>query len=146
MATLVQFLAHVAEESDPELPPGTPPTCKLSSVAFFARSRLPKTSSKVLGSRHRHYSHHLSESSRFCCSAIVDPDGHCSSPLAPSSKVLTTLACLHNSPPLAGFSPHEAHAHAAFFGWIMPTLRTSEYTVLQIVGLDAAVVSPSCNE
>ena len=39
-----------------------------------------------------------------------------------------------------GFSPHEAHAHQAFFGWIMPTIRTSEFTVLQIVGLDAAVV------
>lgn len=43
---------------------------------------------------------------------------------------------------IAGFSPHEAHAHTAFFGWIWPTLKTSEYTVLQIVGLDAAVV---CN-
>ncbi|GJJ13050.1 hypothetical protein Clacol_007299 [Clathrus columnatus] len=40
---------------------------------------------------------------------------------------------------LAGFSPHEAHAHQAFFGWILPTIRTSEYTILQIVGLDAAV-------
>ncbi|KAF8154622.1 late exocytosis, associated with Golgi transport-domain-containing protein [Crassisporium funariophilum] len=38
------------------------------------------------------------------------------------------------------FSPHEAHAHLAFFGWIMPTIRTSEFTVLQIVGLDAAVL------
>ncbi|TFK24082.1 DUF221-domain-containing protein [Coprinopsis marcescibilis] len=41
---------------------------------------------------------------------------------------------------LKGFSPHEAHAHNAFFGWIMPTIRTSEFTVLQIVGLDAAVL------
>jgi hypothetical protein len=41
---------------------------------------------------------------------------------------------------IAGFSPHEAHAHQAFFGWILPTIRTSEFTVLQIVGLDAAVV------
>ncbi|KAI9465651.1 DUF221-domain-containing protein [Lactarius psammicola] len=41
---------------------------------------------------------------------------------------------------LKGFSPHEAHAHGAFFGWILPTLRTSEYSVLQIVGLDAAVL------
>ena len=39
-----------------------------------------------------------------------------------------------------GFSPHEAHAHQAFFGWILPTIRTSEFTILQIVGLDAAVV------
>jgi hypothetical protein len=48
-------------------------------------------------------------------------------------------AVFHNEYPL-GFSPHEAHAHGAFFGWILPTLRTSEYSVLQIVGLDAAVV------
>ena len=44
-----------------------------------------------------------------------------------------------------GFSPHEAHAHQAFFGWIMPTIRTSEFTVLQIVGLDAAVVCDPSN-
>jgi hypothetical protein len=41
----------------------------------------------------------------------------------------------------AGFSPHEVHSKSTFFGWILPTLRTSEFTVLQIVGLDAAVVS-----
>ncbi|KAI0073272.1 DUF221-domain-containing protein [Panus rudis PR-1116 ss-1] len=41
---------------------------------------------------------------------------------------------------LKAFSPHEAHAHQAFFGWILPTIRISEYTVLQIVGLDAAVL------
>lgn len=41
------------------------------------------------------------------------------------------------------FSPHEAHAHNAFFGWILPTIRVSEYAVLQIVGLDAAVVCPN---
>lgn len=40
----------------------------------------------------------------------------------------------------AGFSPHEVHDTESFFGWILPTLRTSEFTVLQIVGLDAAVV------
>lgn len=56
----------------------------------------------------------------------------------------TVLVFLRNivyEEPPAGFSPHEAHAHGAFFGWILPTLRTSEYSVLQIVGLDAAVVS-----
>ncbi|KAG0698644.1 hypothetical protein DFH29DRAFT_810066 [Suillus ampliporus] len=42
---------------------------------------------------------------------------------------------------LKDFSPHEAHAHQAFFGWIIPTLKVSEYTVLQIVGLDAALLS-----
>ncbi|KAI6026538.1 hypothetical protein BKA83DRAFT_4244721 [Pisolithus microcarpus] len=41
---------------------------------------------------------------------------------------------------LKGFSPHEAHSQSAFFGWILPTLRTSEFTILQIVGLDAAVL------
>ncbi|KAM0746908.1 DUF221-domain-containing protein [Meredithblackwellia eburnea MCA 4105] len=42
---------------------------------------------------------------------------------------------------LKGFSPHEVHEKQhTFFGWILPTLRTSEFTVLQIVGLDAAVL------
>lgn len=41
---------------------------------------------------------------------------------------------------LKGFSPHEAHSQQAFLGWLMPTIRTSEFTVLQIVGLDAAVL------
>ncbi|KAG8924084.1 hypothetical protein FRC02_010664 [Tulasnella sp. 418] len=41
---------------------------------------------------------------------------------------------------LKGFSPHEAHAHQSFFAWILPTIRTSEFTILQIVGLDAAVL------
>ncbi|KAG9092916.1 hypothetical protein FRC07_011565, partial [Ceratobasidium sp. 392] len=42
---------------------------------------------------------------------------------------------------LKGFSPHEAHVHNSFFAWIMPTWRTSEFTVLQTVGLDAAVIN-----
>ncbi|TCD61780.1 hypothetical protein EIP91_007958 [Steccherinum ochraceum] len=41
---------------------------------------------------------------------------------------------------LKAFSPHEAHVHSAFLGWILPTIRTSELAVLQIVGLDAAVL------
>ncbi|KAM0790961.1 hypothetical protein ACM66B_004266 [Microbotryomycetes sp. NB124-2] len=41
---------------------------------------------------------------------------------------------------LKGFSPHEVHDTSSLFGWILPTLRTSEFTVLQIVGLDAAVL------
>ncbi|GAA5866760.1 hypothetical protein JCM1840_004257 [Sporobolomyces johnsonii] len=41
---------------------------------------------------------------------------------------------------LKGFSPHEVHDHESFFGWILPTLRTSEFVVLQLVGLDAAVL------
>ena len=55
------------------------------------------------------------------------------------SSLIVTLHSLIRF--MLGFSPHEAHAHQAFFGWIMPTIRTSEFTVLQIVGLDAAVVS-----
>lgn len=44
------------------------------------------------------------------------------------------------------FSPTPAHSPDVysgnrFFGWIIPTLKTSEFTVLQTVGLDAAVVS-----
>jgi hypothetical protein len=42
---------------------------------------------------------------------------------------------------LKGFSPHEVHTSETLLGWILPTLRTSEYAVLQLVGLDAAVVS-----
>ncbi|ORX34475.1 hypothetical protein BD324DRAFT_636070 [Kockovaella imperatae] len=45
---------------------------------------------------------------------------------------------------LKDFSPTPAHEpdahHGRFFGWILPTLRTSEFTVLQTVGLDAAVL------
>ncbi|GAA5944356.1 uncharacterized protein JCM15063_006571 [Sporobolomyces koalae] len=41
---------------------------------------------------------------------------------------------------LKGFSPHEVHDHDSFFGWVLPTLRTSEFVVLQLVGLDAAVL------
>ncbi|KZT54255.1 DUF221-domain-containing protein [Calocera cornea HHB12733] len=41
---------------------------------------------------------------------------------------------------LQGFSPHEAHSQQSFFSWILPTIRTSEFTILQIVGLDAAVL------
>ncbi|WVQ97942.1 hypothetical protein IAU59_005061 [Kwoniella sp. CBS 9459] len=49
---------------------------------------------------------------------------------------------------LKDFSPTAAHSPDAqtasnssrFFGWIRPTLRTSEFTVLQTVGLDAAVL------
>ncbi|GJN93152.1 hypothetical protein Rhopal_006199-T1 [Rhodotorula paludigena] len=41
---------------------------------------------------------------------------------------------------LKGFSPHEVHDHESLFGWLLPTLRTSEFVVLQLVGLDAAVL------
>lgn len=41
---------------------------------------------------------------------------------------------------LKGFSPHDAHAYTSFFAWVLPTIRTSEFTVLQTVGLDAAVL------
>ncbi|KAK8846853.1 hypothetical protein IAR55_005941 [Kwoniella newhampshirensis] len=46
---------------------------------------------------------------------------------------------------LKDFSPTLAHtpdsqSASQFFGWIIPTLRTSEFTVLQTVGLDAAVL------
>ncbi|SCV74453.1 BQ2448_8092 [Microbotryum intermedium] len=41
---------------------------------------------------------------------------------------------------LKGFSPHQVHDSESLLGWVLPTLRTSEFTVLQIVGLDAAVL------
>lgn len=40
---------------------------------------------------------------------------------------------------LQGFSPSQAHQAHSAWSWIVPTLRTSERVVLQIVGLDAAV-------
>jgi len=64
---------------------------------------------------------------------------------APRTKLKGAQPCWKDNSRVAhfflGFSPHEAHAHQALFGWIMPTIRISEFTVLQIVGLDAAVVS-----
>lgn len=42
--------------------------------------------------------------------------------------------------PPPGFAAHEVHDHESFFGFVLPTLRTSEFVVLQLVGLDAAVV------
>ncbi|WAQ90618.1 hypothetical protein PtA15_13A16 [Puccinia triticina] len=41
---------------------------------------------------------------------------------------------------LSSFSPHPVHLKSGFFSWILPTLKTSEHTVLQIVGLDAVVL------
>ena len=41
---------------------------------------------------------------------------------------------------LKGFASHEVHEKHSFFGWILPTLRTSEHVVLQLVGLDAVVL------
>ncbi|KWU44595.1 DUF221-domain-containing protein, partial [Rhodotorula sp. JG-1b] len=41
---------------------------------------------------------------------------------------------------LKGFAAHEVHDHESFFGFVLPTLRTSEFVVLQLVGLDAAVL------
>ncbi|KAG8994392.1 hypothetical protein FRB94_009930 [Tulasnella sp. JGI-2019a] len=41
---------------------------------------------------------------------------------------------------LTDFSPLDAHTHRSWFAWIIPTIRISEYTVLQSVGLDAAVL------
>lgn len=44
---------------------------------------------------------------------------------------------------LRGFTAHETHlaGEESFLGWIWPTLRVSEMAVLQLVGLDATVVS-----
>ena len=84
MAELLEFLAHAVDDSEPELPPGSPPTCEFISIVISARSPPRKSSSRVPGSRHKYYLHHLSDLSRSCFFLIVDRDGHCSSPLAPS--------------------------------------------------------------
>lgn len=51
---------------------------------------------------------------------------------------------------VSDFSPSLAHTSDVlkangnrFFGWIMPTLKTSDFVVLQTVGLDASVVRPT---
>lgn len=66
-------------------------------------------------------------------------DGPSSLPPEPSSRVSQSISNLQQLT-LPGFSPHSAHDSPTFFGWIIPTIRTSEFTVLQIVGLDAAVL------
>ncbi|KAH7890363.1 hypothetical protein F5I97DRAFT_16920 [Phlebopus sp. FC_14] len=111
MNGLLAFLIRMLDEdtSDPELPPGSPPTYKFEGPWFTTQLLL----SSIIGT------------------VAFLLFSYCRSRwpvlFAPRTK-------------LKGFSPHEAHAHSAFFGWIMPTLRTSEFTVLQIVGLDAAVL------
>lgn len=36
MAELWEFLANIAEDSDPELPPGAPPTCEFLATLVSA--------------------------------------------------------------------------------------------------------------
>ncbi|KAF8128423.1 hypothetical protein EV363DRAFT_1221606 [Boletus edulis] len=109
MARLLQSMAFAPDDSDPELPPGSPPTFIFEGPWFTTQILLASSIGFV----------------SFLLFSYCRPRW----PLlfAPRTK-------------LKGFSPHEVHAHSAFFGWIMPTLKTSEYTVLQIVGLDAAVL------
>ncbi|KAF9044481.1 hypothetical protein BJ165DRAFT_1481442 [Panaeolus papilionaceus] len=111
MATAT-FIRAWLENNDDErtLPPGTPPTLKFDGPWWFTTQL---TISLVIGIN----SFFLFSYCRTRWPLLF----------APRTK-------------LKGFSPHEAHAHQAFFGWIMPTIRTSEFTVLQIVGLDAAVL------
>ncbi|EJD35911.1 DUF221-domain-containing protein [Auricularia subglabra TFB-10046 SS5] len=53
---------------------------------------------------------------------------------SPRTKLKGTLL------PARNFSPHEAHLGTSTSAWILPTVRVSELSVLQIVGLDAAVL------
>ncbi|OJT11675.1 Calcium permeable stress-gated cation channel 1 [Trametes pubescens] len=98
-------------DDNPTLPPGSPPTLKFEGPWFATQITLSISIGLV--------------------SFLVFSYCRTRWPLlfAPRTK-------------LKGFSPHEAHAHQAqaFFGWIIPTIRISEFTVLQIVGLDAAVL------
>ncbi|TRM57425.1 hypothetical protein BD626DRAFT_213405 [Schizophyllum amplum] len=121
----LEMLATVnALEDDPTLPPGSPPTRTFDGPWFQTQLSI----SCVLG----------------LSSFIIFSYCRTRWPIlfAPRTK-------------LKGFSPHEAHespgpsvpsaAHPFAwlffpFAWIGPTIRTSEYTVLQIVGLDAAVL------
>ena len=141
MATYV----HTSFDEPGGPPPGSPPTCKLlPSVGFLCR--LIHSSVKYQGPW---LSTQIILSSSIGVTAFLI-FSYCRTrwPLlfAPRTKLKGTNFWVghhgtngHHVIP-TGFSPHEAHVHGAFFGWILPTLRTSEYSVLQIVGLDAAVV------
>ena len=127
---------------DPELPPGSPPTSEYQSFIPCGAHCQSKSNLKDHGLRPKYHSPQQSEFSLSFSFPIAVQDGLCFSLPEQSSKVRSSEP---HSPKTCdfcaiAFSPHEAHAHQAFFGWVLPTIRTSEFTVLQIVGLDAAVV------
>ena len=145
LAALLFAVVGYGGENDGEnpLPPGSPPTCRSAHFASIMVSNLIRQwNLRDHGSELKLHSRRLSGWYHFCCFRIAGRDGHCCLLHERNLKVIWLLVGIvftlnfHR----AGFSPHEAHAHLAFFGWIMPTIRTSEFTVLQIVGLDAAVV------
>ena len=96
------------------------------------------------GSRHNWSSPWLWASHLSSYSPTAVQGGHFYLHRVRSWKVWDANSCIfsqsNNKLVSTAFSPHEAHAHNAFFGWVIPTIRISEFTVLQIVGLDAAVV------
>ncbi|KAK7062602.1 hypothetical protein VNI00_000090 [Paramarasmius palmivorus] len=110
LSSFFNFL--LGDGDNPDLPPGTPPTLKFEGPWFSTQLLL---SGSIGLTSFLIFSY--SRTRQFYQGAII--------------------GC---SLDIIGFSPHEAHAHQAFFGWILPTIRTSEFTVLQIVGLDAAVL------
>ncbi len=131
------------------LPPsGTPCSPKDAATRRPATSLVhcvlqSRADSQGRGSRHSSTSRSASASRPSSSSASSAQDGSLSTCPAPSSRVRTAARIALTS----DFSPAAAHVPDVqqrgwrrLFGWIIPTLRTSDYVVLQTVGLDAAVV------
>jgi len=160
---LFRFLLEGSDDGDGEPgggpPPGSPPTGAQTTVFFSPAIHVADTTMLISTSQIRRPLVHnpagtlnqhrtvlfpgLLVLQDEVAAVIRSPDG------TERQDSFQNPAVSAHQPPL-GFSPHEAHAHQAFFGWILPTIRTSEFTILQIVGLDAAVVSgrppPLCVE
>jgi hypothetical protein len=133
--------AHFADE--PELPPGSPPTRECFCLAQTdASSTL--CSSQIRGTLVHHSDCSFYRDWYYFVPALfLLSHKMASSFRSPyqAQRFMALMSILNfTSFNSSAFSPHEAHAHQAFFGWILPTIRISEFTVLQIVGLDAAVV------
>jgi len=143
MDVIRAILLHSIADDEPKLPPGLPPTSR------FSPCPVSPSLTSLLFRQVRGSVVYDTNLALLYHRALVFPDFLVLSPtmavdICTQDHVEGYVPCVlvtsrNSSPP--DFSPHEAHAQQAFFGWIIPTLKVSEYTVLQIVGLDAAVVS-----
>jgi hypothetical protein len=142
MVSLQSSLILSDEHGGP--PPGSPPTCMSLLITFPCHLNLTSPPVKYEGPWLS--TQVMISLSVGMASFLIFSYSRRRWPLlfAPRTKLkgifLDLLGDIPHRDHSIGFSPHEAHAHSAFLGWILPTLRMSEYSVLQIVGLDAAVV------
>ena len=151
---LFRFLLEGSDDGDGEPgggpPPGSPPTGAQTAVFFFSAIRVADTTMLTSTSQIRRPLVHdpagtLNQYRTVLFPGLLVLQDEVAAVIRSSDETerqdpFQDPAASANRSPL-DFSPHEAHARQAFFGWILPTIRTSEFTVLQIVGLDAAVVS-----